>query len=319
MTEKPEPQAGSDVEPAPSSTAGWSPTSVGFRRWAFLGARHGPRAFVRLSPPLIGLIFGLALPAARRRVLSNLRRIFGRRDELTEAWDVARTFAQFAACLGESLGAGRDEGQRARYRVRGAERFRELREHGKGLIIATAHVGPWDAAARALGTSRQERVMLVMGGEPDARAETFHDLVRASGGLEVVRVGNHPLDALPLLTWLSEGNVAAIQVDRAPRGMDTLRGKLFGADFAVPRGLFTLSSLLGVPVLPVFASREGFFDYRVDVGFPVVVPPGASAEEYEQAAGFVLRQMETFLRAHPTQWFHFEAEAEEPGDEDPED
>ncbi len=307
MTGVPEPPAGPEVEPeSPASKAGWSPTSVGFRRWAFLGARYGPRAFVRLSPPLIGLAFGLALPAARRRVLANLRRIFGPRDELVEAWDVARTFAHFAACLGESLGAGRDEGRRARYRVRGAERFRALREQGKGVIIATAHVGPWDAAARALGTTRQERVMLVMGGEPDARAETFHDLVRASGGLEVVRVGHHPLDALPLLSWLSEGNVAAIQVDRAPRGMETLPGKLFGDDFAVPRGLFTLSSLLGVPIVPVFASREGFFDYRVDVGFPVVVPKNASQEQYEQAAAFVLQQMESFLRAHPTQWFHFE-------------
>ncbi len=301
MSEKREPDSG-----LVRREAGWAPTSVGWRRWAFWGARHGPRAFVRWSPPLIGLAFGAALPAARHRVLRNLRSMFGRRDALVEARDVACTFMEFAACLGESLGAERPEGRAARYRTRGAERFRELREGGRGLILATAHVGPWDAAARCLGTSRKERVMLVMSGEPDDKAESFHDLLRATAGVEVVRVGNHPLDALPLLAWLKAGHIAAIQFDRAPRGMDTLKGELFGRDFRVPRGPFALSALLGVPILPVFASREGFFDYRVEVGFPVTLPSGASVQAQEDAASFVLRQMESFLRAHPTQWFHFD-------------
>ncbi len=263
---------------------------------------------MRYSPPLIGIGFGLVLPEARARVLRNLRRILGRRDALTEARDVARTFASFAACLTEALGAGRSEGRNARYRVRGSERFRELREARKGVIVVTAHVGPWDAAARALGRGRNEKVMLVMGGEIDARAEAFHDLVRETGGLEVIRVGHHPLDALPLLQWLRDGKVAAIQLDRAPTGMETLETELFGEPWAVPRGPFALSSMLGIPILPVFASREGHFDYRVEVGFPVVVPRSADHEEQTSAARFVVRQMESFLRAHPTQWFHFDAE-----------
>lgn len=288
--------------------AHWSPSSARWRRWAYLGARYGPRFFVRLSPPLIGLGFGLALPGARARVLDNLRRIHGQRDPLVEAWDVARTFGNFAACLAESLGAGRREGRDARYRVRGVERFHALRAQGRGVILATAHVGPWDAAARALGQGPDERVMLVMGGELDARAQAFHDLVREREGLHVVRVGRHPLDALPLLSWLQAGNVAAVQMDRAPKGMESIDSELFGGAFTVPRGPFALSALLEVPVLPVFASREGHFDYRVDVGFPVVVAKGADADEERRAARFVTAQMETFLRAHATEWFHFDAE-----------
>ena len=108
----------SEAMTAPEGREHWSPTAPGFRRLAYLGARYGPRFFVRLGPPLIGLGFGVALPEARARVLRNLRRVPGQRDPLVESEDVARTFANFAACLTESLGAGRKEGQEARYRVR---------------------------------------------------------------------------------------------------------------------------------------------------------------------------------------------------------
>src|SRR5690606_34849434 len=137
----------------------------------------------------IGLGFGLALPEARRQVLRNLRRVHGPRDELVELRDVAATFSAFAACLAESLAAERAEGRAARYRVVGAERFEALRAKGRGLLLATAHVGPWDAAAQGLRGTRDEPILLVMGGEQDRAAGRFHDLIRRSSGLEVCRVG----------------------------------------------------------------------------------------------------------------------------------
>lgn len=286
---------------------GWAPTSAGWRRWAYLGARFGPRAFVRWSPPLIGLAFALSLPAARRQVLRNLRRVHGQRSELVEYGDVARTFASFAACLAESLAGERPEAKRARYRVRGTERFRALRRPGRGLILATAHVGPWDAAAQGLRSVVDEPVLLVMGGEPDAAASGLQDLVRRHAGVEVCRIGEHPLDALPVLEWLAEGKLVAVQMDR-PVPSGAVEVSLFGRPFLLPRGPFALSSVAQVPLLPVFASRVGFFDYRIDVGHAIELPRRASAAAVEGAAAAFSQQFEEFLRGHATQWFHFTEE-----------
>lgn len=293
----------------------WAPTAVGWRRWAYLGARYGPRSFVRWSPPLIGLGFALGLPRARRQVLRNLRRIHGPRGDLAELRDLAATFATFAACLAESLAAERHEAQRARYRVRGAERFEALRAQKRGLLLATAHVGPWDAAAHALRGVVDEPLLLVMGGETDTGAGEFHDRLRRQTGVQVCRVGNHPLDALPVLEWLQAGKLAAVQMDRpAPSGVVITR--LFDRPFATPRGPFALASVAGVPLLPVFASRVGFFDYEIEVGHPIELPRRADRAATERAAASFAGQMEVFLRAHATQWFHF---TDEPPLEETED
>lgn len=283
---------------------GWGPSSVGFRRWAYLGARFGPRAFVRWSPPLIGLVFAAGLPRARAQVLRNLRRVYGPRDQLTEVRDVAATFSSFAACLAESLAGERLEAKQARYRVRGAERFEALRASGQGLLLATAHVGPWDAAAQALRAFVDEPILLVMGGEADAAAADLQDVVRRNTGLEVCRVGRHPLDALPVLEWLASGRMVAVQMDR-PVETGAFRVPLFGRPFSLPRGPFVLARLAGVPILPVFAGRRGFFDYRVDVGHPIAPPHGRGGSELERAARAFGAQFEQHLKAHATQWFHF--------------
>jgi KDO2-lipid IV(A) lauroyltransferase len=47
-------------------------------------------------------------------------------------------------------------------------------------------------------------------------------------------------------------------------------------------------------------------DYDVHVGPPVHLSRRPSAEELDAAAGSILRAMESFVRANPTQWFHFE-------------
>lgn len=287
-----------------AQVSAWAPSSVGWRRWAYLGARFGPRAFVRWSPPLIGLGFGLALPRAREQVLRNLRRVHGKRDELVELRDVAATFSAFAACLAESLAAERPEGRAARYRVVGAERFESLRAAGQGLLLATAHVGPWDAAAQGLRGTRNEPILLIMGGEQDAAAGSFHDLVRRNSGLEVCRVGDHPLDALPVLEWLQAGKLAAVQMDRAV-GTGAVSADLLGTPFPLPRGPFALASIAQVPILPVFASRIGFFDYRIDVGHAIRLPRRATRDQVSRAARSFSSQMGAFLRSNATQWFHF--------------
>ena len=269
------------------------------RRMALAGARHGPSWFVRLSPQLIGIFFALALPRERGRVLDALRRVHGPRAPHREGLDVLRTFRDYAACLTEGLGADRPEAAQAQVAVTGRAHLTGALASGRGAVLVTAHVGPWDVAARLLSASLGARVVLVMEAEPDADARALHDQVRRSSGVEVLSVGTTELDALPLLRHLRKGGIAAFQLDRtAPNGR-TLEARLFGRPFPVPEGPFRIASLARVPVLPLFASRSGYFSYAVEVGDPLV--------ELERVAERCVARMERFIAAHPTQWFHFGA------------
>jgi KDO2-lipid IV(A) lauroyltransferase len=81
--------------------------------------------------------------------------------------------------------------------------------------------------------------------------------------------------------------------------------RLFGRDFEVPEGPFRLARLAGAPLIPLFAVREGYFDYTIEVEPAIALGPSASSEALGEAAQSAARALERFVRAHPTQWFHF--------------
>lgn len=276
-----------------------------WRRMAFAGARYGPRPWVRYSPPLFGLAFAALLPEQRARIRENLRRILGPRTLLEEQVDVARTFATYARCLAESLATGRPEAEHARRRLRGATHLERALAARRGITLVTAHTGAWDAAAHLLSRDAGLDVMVVMHAEPDTRARALHDNVRQSSGVRVVHVGSHPLDSLPLLHHLKSGGVVAAQLDRVFDHQRAVGVELFGMPFRVPEGPFALSALVGAPVLPVFVRRVGYFDYEFSISPAIELPRHAGPDRLQQAAQQAASEMERFIRAYPTQWFHF--------------
>ena len=76
------------------------------RRLAYLGAAHGPRWWLRYSPPFFGLAAAALLPSARRAIHDSLRRARGEVGALRDAVDIGSTFATYAGCLAEGLAQG---------------------------------------------------------------------------------------------------------------------------------------------------------------------------------------------------------------------
>ena len=73
-----------------------------------------------------------------------------------------------------------------------------------------------------------------------------------------------------------------------------------------PEGPLRLASVSGAPIVPVFTRRLGYMDYDVQVAQPIRLPRRPAPADLDAAAAAVLRAMEAFVRANPTQWFHFE-------------
>ena len=276
------------------------------RRLAYAGARFGPRFVIEHSPKFFGTAFALALPELRARVRGNLRRIKGQQSFLSEQRDVVQTFTSYAACLAESLGIDRPDAQdTTEVAVHGREHLRDALAVGRGVILATGHIGPWDCAARLLTKDFTADVLVVMLAEPDEAARKVHDSVRERSGVRVIHVGNHPLDALPLLRHVRGGGVVAVQLDRAAPGGRALDVELFGRKEHMPEGPFRLAALSGAPIVPIFAHRAGFFRYEFSVAPPIWLERQASPSELGAAAASAAESMQSFISRHPTEWFHF--------------
>lgn len=281
------------------------PDSAFLRRLAYAGARFGPRFVIEHSPKFFGTAFALALPETRARVRRNLRRIKGRRGFLAEQRDVVQTFTSYASCLAESLGIDRADEKTSELTQAGREHLREALSAGRGAILVTAHIGPWDCAARLLAKDFDAQVLVVMLAESDVDARKIHDKVREQSGVRVVHVGEHPLDALPLLRHVQRGGVVAIQLDRLTPGGRSLDVELFGRPELMPEGPFRLAALSGAPIVPIFAHRIGFFHYQFAVEAPIWLSRHAPLAELQAAASRAALTMQSFISNHPTEWFHF--------------
>ncbi len=277
----------------------------GWRTAARVGARYGPRWWLNYSPPVFGIAFGIALADKRAKVLENLRRVLGVRPALQELRDVAATFSCYAACLAEGLASGRPEAERLRISLAGEERLDACARGGRGVVVVTAHVGPWEAAAQALSRHGVGEVRTVMAPEPALAARTLHDSVREAAGVSVHHSGGEPLAALDLLRFLRNGGVVAAQIDRCPPEARSMRVPFFGQSVGVPLGPFHLAALAGAPVIPVFVSRSACFDYEGEVRPALYLPRRPGESELRGVVQQATSAMEAFIRQHPTQWFHF--------------
>jgi KDO2-lipid IV(A) lauroyltransferase len=259
---------------------------------------------VKYSPSFFGVAFACALPAERAKIRGSLRRLLGRRGALEEHVDVVRTFVAYAHCLTESLAVERPEAVAAAPRVHGEAHLRAVLEGGRGAIIATAHAGAWDAAARFLARDHRANVLVVMARESDSGARGLQDVLRERSGVRVAHVGGHPLDSLKVLGHLRRGGLVAVQLDRIADLETAMDVTLGGHPFRVPAGPFRLAKLANVPILPVFTRRTGYFRHEVEIQAPIHVASGGE-EAIAAAAEQATRAMERFLTENPTQWFHF--------------
>jgi KDO2-lipid IV(A) lauroyltransferase len=283
--------------------------SAALRKLVGWAARSAPAWFVKAAPLLLGVFFALIVGPARRAVRRNLRWIFGVRPFFREARDIASTFAQFAACLTESLAPERPLFLAREFDVRGIELLDGLRNEGRGMLFLTAHIGPWDTSAMGLDTFSKAKVMMLMAPERDGEAGDYQDDLRSRSDVSVLRVGDSSLDAAPALTHLLEGGIVVAQMDRVRPGQDAIEARLFGQPFLVPRGLFRLAGVAGVPVIPVFSARLGFGRRLLRVTPPIQIARRPTEEQLRAHADLALAGLADHVRAFPTQWFHFSSEA----------
>jgi len=262
---------------------------------------------VRYSPPPFGWAAAALVPSARRSVVRNLRRIRGEVSLAKDARETLATFSNYASCLAEVLSNDAPSGPRHPETIIHHEKYvHDARDRGRGIIMVTAHTAGWESVGPALARDQDLRMMIVMQAEPDAGAQSLQDEARKRAGVVIVHAGDDPLSALPLLRHLrSPRGVVALQLDRFAPGMRTREVELLGERTRFPEGPLRLAQVSGAAIVPVFCARVGFRRYVIELSEGRTVRRHASDAELGEVAQYLADCMAAFLRAHPTQWFHF--------------
>lgn len=276
-----------------------------WRKFARLGCVYGPGWWKRGSPPVVALIIFLLVGRNRRGAAENQMRALGETRRWRALLAAYRTFAAFARCFADTMEFYGPRPRRFTIDEPKPNHVAAVLERGRGVILATAHVGNWDISGRALAATGRT-VHLVMGREPNETTQEYARRSREQVGMRVIYSDSSVFSAFNMIRALRRNEILAIQIDRGNGEPSSPVKKVtfFGAEASFQEGPFHLARLSGAPVVPVATLRRGRRHYEVLLGEPRWVSreiPG----DAERALGETVAFFESTIREHPEQWFQF--------------
>jgi KDO2-lipid IV(A) lauroyltransferase len=258
---------------------------------ALPGGLAGPLA------QIVGTAAYLAAPGARRAVRANLAVIApGRGRALAR-----RVFVEQTRNYVELFGIPRMRPERllAQVETEGWENFVSAFAQGKGVVVASAHLGPISVVGQMLLAHGYPVVLPI---EPE-RSEFQRAVNRArqGGGLHVVRTDS----AVGIFRVLRERKVLGFLADRAVTGVGE-RVEFFGRPALLPSAPVVLAIRTGAPLVPAFAGRRAG---RMTATFePALDIPHTGDREADVREGVrrFAAVLERYVRRAPEQWTVFE-------------
>jgi Kdo2-lipid IVA lauroyltransferase/acyltransferase len=260
-----------------------------------------PWRWMRAVGALLGAIAGSVLRIRRAHVERALHRA-----ALPGPCQPAHVYSSLGAGLCEILWlAGRPVDEldgRWRFAPGAAERFDAAAAMGRGVVVATAHVGNWDLAACATASwlSRRGGALHVITKRLSWRSlDAYWHGLRAARGVVL-------LDARgawgPARAALGAGGAVAMLVDQVPeRSSGVATFPFLGEDARHDLAPATLAARAGAPIAVALSHRDEDGAHVLDV-VDVLDPPSPRRADIVAATQRVSAAVERFVRAHPEQW-----------------
>lgn len=188
---------------------------------------------------------------------------------------------------------------RAGVEKRGWERFTEAHAEGKGVIVASAHLGPISVVGQILVAHGFDTVLPIE--VEHSEVQRAVNRARATMGLQLV----HTDTPMAVVRALRQGKVFGLLADRAVTGVGE-RVEFFGHKALLPSAHIALGLRTGAPVIPAFSLRDrgrlvASFEPRLRL-----VPSGDREADIREGVARWARVLEDYVRRFPEQWTVFE-------------
>ena len=268
---------------------------------ALLAAMPLLRALPIEAGAALGWLAWYLVPRQRRLALEQLAIAFPETSGRERARIGRASFANLGRAVLETARAERLDIVRAVEMGREEEELvRAAHAEGKGVVVATAHIGAWELFARRMaatgipcGTVAKEA--------QDPRLTALLERSRASGGLRVFWRGA-PLSAREILRFLrDERGVFGILIDQDTRVAGHFV-PFFGRSAFTPRAAGDLAAHLGAPLLFACAHRVARGVHRMVVRRIDVPRTGNRDRDSLALTAAATAIIEEEIRKRPEQW-----------------
>jgi predicted LPLAT superfamily acyltransferase len=186
--------------------------------------------------------------------------------------------------------------------------LRTLRDEGTGIILLTAHVGPWQTTALGLSSLLDIPVHVVMRRDSLDNDKPYFEHNPQAPPFSIIDPQTGPAAMVALLRALETGGLACMMGDRSFGDVNHCADMPFlGGKAPLPWGAYYLASVSGAPVVICGSRRTApctgeYFIAKV-LRIPAGLPKKAEAflPYLEQFAAF----LEQYVEVSPFQFFNF--------------
>lgn len=186
--------------------------------------------------------------------------------------------------------------------VHGWHYLEEAFNEGRGVILATAHLGNVDLAAQTMA-ARSIKVTILTEPLQPARMLQLVTAWRESWGIACLPVGLASLKTA--IRSLRQGGTVLMACDRNIQGKG-MRTKFFGEEATLPTGVVDLALRTGAVVIPVFSVRQANNRFAIYGEPPLRMSVITSRDDaLRRNVEKVTAIIEKYIRRHPEQWTVF--------------
>lgn len=197
------------------------------------------------------------------------------------------------------------------FSVDGQEHLEFLTNQNGGLLLS-GHVGNWEMAGQLLSSlSSSLPVSILLYQADHDRVQSFLDKsVDEARSFSIIPIKEGSMEHIFAMSQrLSEGGLLCFHIDRAIQDSKKVDSILLGSPIELPAGPYHLAAQFGVPIVFVFALKNGYKNYQIYLSEPVTVlrsrDKAVQAEEIEKAAFIFSSLLEKVIKKHPYQWFNY--------------
>jgi len=238
----------------------------------------------------------------REAVLDNLGVILGGSGEnnIRVARAVFRNFAKYLIDFFRF--AKIDEEYIKKYiKIKNIERLGEVLKKGKGVIIASAHIGNWELAGAIVAKLGYKLNVIALDHNNKLVNSVFVGQ-RASMGIKVISIG---IALKECFRALKRNEMLAVLGDRdfSAHGIHVT---FFGKETLVPKGPATFCVRTGAAIVPCFLVRNADDTFTISFEDEVACKPtGDSEGDIRSITERLSGVIEGYIRRYPDQWYLF--------------
>ena len=269
-----------------------------------------PHWFVIPLANMIGLLSWLVASRARKQVTANIIHVLGAKTLVTRAGrrqlrkTVRGIFQNSARNYLEVffLPYMRPETMLRHLDVEGLEYLEAALALGKGVILFTAHLGPYNYLAQWLSIKSYQSIIPV----EHLKDQRILDLMlklRSSQGVHFIPLGGSAA-LRSIIQALRNNQIVVIVADRAIQG-EGIEKPFFGEPARLPLGPVSLSQRTGAALVGAFgwySSSRHLAGQFVPLSLQLTEEDRANTDTLMCG---VIEWMERFIKAHPEQWVVF--------------